>query len=195
MSWDSSPWKINVLDLADINATPPTEVDGDRYILIEVASTVVDAGWDGAIINDLVEYSSTLDTWGSYTPSEGDKVYDEDSNNTYKFDGADWVIDGPTQVTADSGSIAFDFIRHTITAGEAAGGSFTESWSTATMAKIIHLTAVNFEPGSQVTGANSSLDNGAVVNYDGSTMTCDDVSIGSDMIAGNIFTIHIVYEK
>jgi len=91
LEWSSNPWKLSVLDLADINAAPPTEVDGDRYILIEVASSVVDSGWDGAAINDIVEYSEDQDNWGNYTPSEGDTLYDKDANREYRFDGTDWV--------------------------------------------------------------------------------------------------------
>lgn len=91
LEWSSNPWKLSVLDLADINATPPSENDGDRYIVIEVASTVADADWDGAVINDIVEYSSTSGVWANYTPSEGDTLYDKDANCEYRFNGSDWV--------------------------------------------------------------------------------------------------------
>ena len=94
LTWDSNPWKIQVIDLADINAAPPTEVDKDRYIVIEVASTVVNAGWDGAAIDDIVEFSDTSGVWGKYSPVEGEFAYDNDSNNLYKFNGTEWAIFG-----------------------------------------------------------------------------------------------------
>jgi len=92
LSWDSNPWKIGIINLVDINAAPPTEVDKDRYIVIEVASTVANAGWDNAVVNQIVEYDTISDNWGKYTPIEGDAVYDNDSNTHQQFNGSVWVV-------------------------------------------------------------------------------------------------------
>jgi len=92
LTWGNNYWKPPVLDLADINATPPSENDGDRYIVIEVASTVADAAWDGAAVDQIVEYSSTSGVWAAKTPTEGDVLHDNDSDNYYKYNGTAWEV-------------------------------------------------------------------------------------------------------
>ena len=69
-----------VLDLVDINSAPPTESDGDRYIVINVSSSVAHADWDSPSVDDIVEYHEDEDEWKAYTPTEGTRCYDKDSN-------------------------------------------------------------------------------------------------------------------
>lgn len=92
LSWDSNPFKIQGINTADINATPPTEVNGDRYIVIEVSSTVADSGWDSAAVNQIVEYDSTLDNWGKYTPTNGDMIFLTSPDDLYYYDGNAWQV-------------------------------------------------------------------------------------------------------
>ena len=60
--------KRAVINIVDPTSPPPTEVEGDRYILDETAG-VVDPGWDGASQNDIVEFTGS--TWVPFTPEEG----------------------------------------------------------------------------------------------------------------------------
>jgi len=52
--------------LADATSAPPTEVSGDRYVLI---GSPVDSDWDGAAENDIVQFNGT--TWDAQTPEIG----------------------------------------------------------------------------------------------------------------------------
>lgn len=75
-----------VLDYVDNTAVPPTEVDGNRYILDNTGSS--NAAWDGAAGLSLVQFSSTSGLWEvkplssgnvSYVLAEGfDRVYVDD---------------------------------------------------------------------------------------------------------------------
>jgi len=64
--------KSAVIDLVDCTAPPPTEVLGDRYIIDNTGGSV-DAGWDGASKNDIVEFNGTV--WIPQTPEEGWVAY------------------------------------------------------------------------------------------------------------------------
>lgn len=62
--------KAAVLDIVDCTAPPPTENDGDRYILDNTVG-VIDPGWDGGDRTNIVQYDSLLDTWNAEVPLEG----------------------------------------------------------------------------------------------------------------------------
>lgn len=63
--------------IADNTQAPPTEVDGDRYIL-SVGGGAPHANWDGASAGDIVEF--VTDTWVATTPSEGWVAYVDSSD-------------------------------------------------------------------------------------------------------------------
>lgn len=88
-----------VIAIADNTAAPPTEVNGDRYILDETGGGV-HANWDGASANDIVEFNGT--TWEATTPEEGDKAYVDSEDKDARF-----IDDGTPQwelIAAGSGS-------------------------------------------------------------------------------------------
>lgn len=100
--------RSKVIDYVDASAAPPTEVEGDRYILDD--STPVDAGWDGASNLSIVEFDGA--SWVEHTPSEGWITYvdDENQDRQYVDDGApEWESRPPntllhedlTDVTSD----------------------------------------------------------------------------------------------
>lgn len=151
LTWDSNGWKIKVLDLPDINAAPPTEVSGDRYILIEVASSVVDSGWDGAAINDIVEFSGTSGVWGKYTPESGDTAYDETSGDYYQFDGTTWSVLVGDNGIIGGGSFRFDYKAKTTSQAAPPGDKFIK-WDQAsqTTAANLFVSTVNDEGGAEI---------------------------------------------
>lgn len=67
---DNNPRRRAVIDLVDNTVAPPTEVDGDRYILDNTGGGV-NAGWDGASINDVVQFNGASGLWEATTPEEG----------------------------------------------------------------------------------------------------------------------------
>jgi len=77
------------LDIADSTVAPPTEVDGDIYLLD--SSGTPHADWDSSSQEDWVYYDGTNDTWISVTPVEGTYCHDQDTGNLYCFDGTNWA--------------------------------------------------------------------------------------------------------
>lgn len=71
-----------VLSKASIDLAPPTENEGDRYLLY--GSGTPNAGWDDQPTNTLVEFNGT--SWVAETPKVGQTVYviNTDSNLQYK---------------------------------------------------------------------------------------------------------------
>ena len=62
-----------VIARVDNTAAPPTEVSGDRYLLDDTGAS--HANWDGAAINDIVEFDGT--SWVATSPTEGWIVYND----------------------------------------------------------------------------------------------------------------------
>ncbi len=77
------------LDIADSTVAPPTEVDGDIYLLD--SSGTPHADWDSSSQEDWVYYDGTNDTWIAVTPVEGTYCHDQDTGNLYCFDGTNWA--------------------------------------------------------------------------------------------------------
>jgi hypothetical protein len=90
LKWEVPYWQDSVLDRVDMTLTPPTEFDGDRYILINLTSTVVNADWDGASENDIVEYDLDASAWVSQTPFFDITVRSQADLAQYYFDGTTW---------------------------------------------------------------------------------------------------------
>ena len=90
LKWEVPYWQDSVLDRVDMALTPPTELDGDRYILINLTSTVVNADWDGASENDIVEYDLDASAWVSQTPFFDITVRSQSDLAQYYFDGTTW---------------------------------------------------------------------------------------------------------
>ena len=101
-------WQASVIDIADNTSAPASEVEDDRYLL-DTAGGGVHADWDGAAINDIVEFDGT--SWVvTYTASgeEGGACWVEDENLYYAWDGSSWQVFGAAspdvKVAVDSGA-------------------------------------------------------------------------------------------
>lgn len=71
-----------VINLVDKTQAPPTEANGNRYIL-DFTAGGVNAAWDGASAGDIVEFDGT--DWNAETPEEGWAVYVDDQDNDYRY--------------------------------------------------------------------------------------------------------------
>jgi len=111
--WHEDYYTLPVIDLVDGSAPPPTSVDGDRYVIVSTTvGSTVNAGWDGALFNDIVQYYGTsVGTWNSVTPKEGFTVYDKDGDNTLVFNGSDWV---PITGGTDDSDLVVDFGKNVL---------------------------------------------------------------------------------
>ena len=74
----------SILEFTDAAAVPPTEVVKDRYILN--TNTPINAAWDGATNNDIVEFDGI--SWVATTPTSGTIVYNESNQILYVFQGS-----------------------------------------------------------------------------------------------------------
>lgn len=93
-----------VLSYVNNTQAPPTENDGDRYILDDSVGGV-HADWDGAAANDLVEYSLGTDEWvikvvGADPNAEGTRclVDDENQDRQLMNDGTPFWEERPTAI-------------------------------------------------------------------------------------------------
>lgn len=75
--------KRTVIDYVDCTAVPPTENDGDRYILDNTG--VVHADWDGASQLDIVEFDAVLGVWIAESPAEGWVAFVDLKNTDYGY--------------------------------------------------------------------------------------------------------------
>lgn len=112
---DKTQRKIAVIDIVDCTAVPPTEVLGDRYIIDDTVGTV-NAQWDGASKNDIVEFDGSV--WVASTPMEGWITYvdAQDKDARYVDDGTgEWELVPKAQgltIVKSSGTIDLDLIPH-----------------------------------------------------------------------------------
>lgn len=89
LDWRFRYWDDPILAQTDGSIAPPTNSEGDRYIL--TGSTAVSSSWDGAYTNQIVEYISG--SWEGITPQIGMRVYDRDTSSVLTWTGAAWVAD------------------------------------------------------------------------------------------------------
>ena len=73
-----------VIDYVDNTAAPPTEVDGDRYIL-DFTGGGVHADWDGASAGDIVQFDGTAGSWTAVSPVEGYACFVDAKNKDYQY--------------------------------------------------------------------------------------------------------------
>lgn len=91
-SWETRFELPPVLGVVDNTVAPPTEVDGDIYIIDNTGASHPD--WDGATANSWVRYNAADDAWNEVDEAEGMFVYDKASGDYYFFDGSAWVAFG-----------------------------------------------------------------------------------------------------
>lgn len=78
---ESSQRRPSVLSKASIDVAPPTENEGDRYLLY--GSGTPNSGWDGQPTNTLVEFNGT--SWVAETPKVGQTVYVINTNSNFQY--------------------------------------------------------------------------------------------------------------
>lgn len=86
--WDERMTIPAALDFADASLAPPTENDGDIYVLVD--SSAVEAGWDGASENDWVRYDADSSAWFGITPTDGTQCFDKTASEYKVFNGGAW---------------------------------------------------------------------------------------------------------
>ncbi len=158
--WYANFWNRPVLKFVDGALPPPTEADLDRYVLLQLSATTVDAGWDGAGFNDIVQLDATisggLGDWESSPPLKGFGLYDCDTNTTQYFNGADWF---------DLTGAKFEGIRN----GETTYNTVNDAVSAVGSGETIDVSEGVYGEGDLFAGAgvsdfNMNFDVGAIVN-------------------------------
>jgi hypothetical protein len=106
---DSLIWEQRYLLPAALNyvsavTAPPTEINGDIYVLSDAVGTV-HASWDGCAKDDWVRYNSAAALWYAITPLEGFVFFNKTDNTLYTYDGTTWnATGGSGTVTSVSGT-------------------------------------------------------------------------------------------
>lgn len=124
---EKTDFSTSALDyITDNTVAPPTEVLGDRYILSH-GGGAPHANYDGASAGDIVRFDGTV--WQATTPTDGTIIYDEDSNQFYIFENAQWrtladgtfleTVSGQLRIKDDGVTLAkmADIIRGSIIVG------------------------------------------------------------------------------
>lgn len=118
LEFDSLDWQNSVISIADNTSTPPTEVNGNRYLL-DAAGGGVHADWDGAAVNDIVEFNGSV--WViAYDASadEGGACWVEDEDTNYVWDSSTWISFGSTvshnNTTGLQGGTTDEFYHRTL---------------------------------------------------------------------------------
>ena len=123
----------SVLSIADGNNAPPSEIDGNRYIITDGGGGVVHADWDGASFNDIVQFDGA--TWVAFTPTEGAFCEVEDVDTVYIFitSWAKMFQSSGASFPTDSGTATPDALGVTNVVGTSAQGlSFSGATNTIT---------------------------------------------------------------
>ena len=169
--WYKNFYNRPVLKLVDGALTPPTEVDLDRYILLQLTGTTVHADWDGAGFNDIVQLDATISggsgNWETGTPEKGYQLYDCETLSYQSFNGTKW----------GSASTSFEGIR----IGDTEYTDISTAIGAVGSGEVITIPAGTYAEGDLFSGANVSdfdihFGVGAVVNAPAGTEAVFDTS-------------------
>lgn len=104
------------LNFVDASVAPPTNNDGDIYVLSSGGS--VNAGWGAVSLDDWVRYDLANTTWNSITPQKSSLCYDKTTDALQFFDGTNWAavatgiqnLDAATKssLTPSTGDFVYD---------------------------------------------------------------------------------------
>jgi hypothetical protein len=88
--WEERQTFLPALAFVNAQNTPPSEVNGDIYILSD--GTSVHANWDtSASLQDWVRYDFDTSFWHPITPTKGVSCYDCSASLDYQYDGTSWL--------------------------------------------------------------------------------------------------------
>jgi hypothetical protein len=179
----------SVKSIATSTAPPPTEVNGDRYILD--SSGAPNAAWDGALQGDIVEYDGA--TWVAFTPTEGTFCEVEDEDTVYifitswvklfQYTGASFSTDAGSATPSSGGvlGIVGTAAQGILTAGTGNNVIVTANDATTAQKGVIE-TATNAEA-IAVTATNKALVPGNV-----SSLLAEPPAIGGTTPSSGAFT-------
>jgi hypothetical protein len=133
--------------------------------------------------------------WIGGTGNAAFNVFDDTANATFEITNSSGTYVANAKVegfisTNGKEFLAHDIVRHTVSAGEATAGSFTEAWSTAAIAKVVAIhTALNDVD----TVFRNEAAAGMSATYDGEVISVSEGSVA--WAANDIVTITILYEN
>jgi len=88
LNWQPDLTLPAALSFATATSAPPTEVDGDIYVLL---GGTPHGDWDGASENDWVRFDGTSGTWKAITPTSGSTTLNIASGDYKLWNGSAWV--------------------------------------------------------------------------------------------------------
>tara|TARA_R110000803_G_scaffold28710_1_gene66126 strand:- start:62 stop:1159 length:1098 start_codon:yes stop_codon:yes gene_type:complete len=77
-------------NFVDGSVLPPTQVNGDIYVIIDTGGGAISLNWSGASYGDWLRYNSSLLAWIKHTPNDGDICYNGNSQTYQKYNSPDW---------------------------------------------------------------------------------------------------------
>ena len=131
LNWQTDLSLPAALSFATATSVPPTEVDGDIYVLL---GGTPHGDWDGASENDWVRFDGTSGTWKAITPTSGTTCLNIASGDYKIWNGSAWVniSSGDTNFsTADltfSASRVHDIDTNVLSFQTNAGSSSRINW-------------------------------------------------------------------
>ena len=102
--YDIDYWQAPAIEFVDMALAPPSESNGDRYVLVNLTSSVVHADWDGAVENDIVEFYAAGTVWNALSPFEDLVIRDSNNATEYYFDGTAYQSAGGGGAIGGSGT-------------------------------------------------------------------------------------------
>ncbi|RLG44334.1 MAG: hypothetical protein DRN81_04755, partial [Thermoproteota archaeon] len=170
-------WQESVKDIVDNTSAPPTEVSGDRYLLDATAGGV-HADWDGASVNDIVEFNgSTWDVSYDASTEEGGSTWVEDEDINYTWNGTAWVKFGSTvthnNTSGLQGGTSNEYYhltsaQHTVVGNTSGTNTGDEASASTTVAGVVEL-ATTAETTTGTDATRAVTPDGLKDGYQGST--------------------------
>ncbi len=105
--YDIDYWQAPAIEFVDMALAPPSESNGDRYVLVNLTSSVVHADWDGAVENDIVEFYAAGTVWNALSPFEDLVIRDSNNALEYYFDGTAYQSAGGGGTIGGSGTSGY----------------------------------------------------------------------------------------
>jgi len=133
------------INFVDGNAAPPTVVNGDIYVLVDLGNGALNAAWTTVPSVAYGDWVKRNTVWLPRTPEFGTVCFNKADEKDYYFDGSEWLrlhTDLVTSVNGDTGAVTV--IPNATHTGEVTGANvLTVDKSAITFKSLVTLDALD----------------------------------------------------